>query len=151
VHFYYLVSPISYIFSDVCGRLEGESIVGEAIQDMSNLWYFEEPPQSPTGTPPPARSPNRDSPLPAPSSMTATPKSTVGVQVTDWREPIRRLFQKPNASDHINLRITDKPPSSAIPGDSPPSSSPIPPDGPSGVCSVCGTECHYMKWMQEEG
>jgi len=109
------------IFSDVCGKLEGESIVGEAIRGKSNLWYIQEP------------------------LGLATPKLKVGVRVKDkdWGVPIRRMLQKPNGN--TNLRITDQPPSSVI--DSPPS--PIPLDGSSNFCPICGinSSCGYSRRM----
>ncbi|KAH9995269.1 hypothetical protein BJV77DRAFT_1066358 [Russula vinacea] len=85
------------IFKDVGGKLEGESIVGEAIQDIPNLWWFEEPPLSPT-----SRSPDRSSP----SSSTTTTPTTPTLLKGDWREPIRRML----LSQDVNIRISAKPP-----------------------------------------
>jgi hypothetical protein len=36
--------PPPNILLDVCGKLEGENIIGEAIKGTPNLWCFEEPP-----------------------------------------------------------------------------------------------------------
>jgi hypothetical protein len=88
---------------DVCGRLEGESIVGEAIEGIPNLWYFKEFPLSPSSQP--ALSPNRNSPS---RTMNATQlTSATGILIRDWREPIRRMLQHPV----VNIHITDKQPS----------------------------------------
>lgn len=94
------------IFSDVCGLLEGEDIVGEAFKDTSNLWYREEPLSSLTSLP--IFSPDQSSISP---SMTATPtNSSAWMPIQDWREPIRRIL----VSESTNrLRITTRPPSSS--------------------------------------
>ena len=110
----------SNILSDVCGKLEGESIVGKDIQDALKLWYFQEPSLSPTSRSP--LSPIRDSPSP---TVTETPtNSTPGTPIVgDWREPIHQMLRSVNVS--INIRITDKL-ASPSPSHSPPSS-PLPP------------------------
>ena len=106
----------SDIHSDVCGKLEGESIVGEDIQDTLKLWYFEEPSLSPTSPSP--LSPIRDSPSP---TVTETPTNfTPGTPIGDWREPILQMLQLPNVN--INIRITDKQPGNPSPSHSAPSS-----------------------------
>jgi len=107
------------LIEDVCGKLEGESIVGAAIRDTPNLWYFEEPPLSPAARP--TLSPSQNSPSP---TMSATSTSSVGVPIQDWREPIRRMLQ----SLDINIRITAKRPSNISPNCP---SSPVPPAGSS--------------------
>jgi len=95
------------IFSDVSGKLEGESIVGEAIKDTTNLRYFQEPPQ-----------------FPASPIMNAAPTSSTGVPIRDWRGPIHRMLRtlKRGFTVDSNIRITTKPPSIATPTDSAPSS-----------------------------
>ena len=109
----------SNILSDVCGKLEGESIVGKDIQDALKLWYFQEPSLSPTTRSP--LSPIRDSPSP---TVTETPtNSAPGTPIGDWREPIHQMLQLANVN--INIRITDKL-ASPSPSHSPPSS-PLPP------------------------
>jgi hypothetical protein len=92
---------------DVCGKLEGESIVAAAIQGIPNLWCFEEPPLSLSSRP--ALSYNRNSPS---HTLTATQiTSAAGIPICDWREPIRRMLR----SQDVNLRFTYKPPSSSTP------------------------------------
>ena len=109
----------SNILSDVCGKLEGESIVGKDIQDALKLWYFQEPSLSPTTRSP--LSPIRDSPSP---TLAETPtNSAPGTPIGDWREPIHQMLQLANVN--INIRITDKL-ASPSPSHSPPSS-PLPP------------------------
>jgi len=110
------------IFSDVCGKLEGESIVGEAFRDTPNLWYFEERPQleTPTSTHPRTHSRNQNSS----SHITAiTPPgfTTGGVPIGDWREPIRRMLDRGLTVD-FNIYITDRPPSDSCHRYSAPSS-----------------------------
>ena len=61
----FLPSSFQY-FSDVCGKLEGESHVQKSIQAASNLWFLDVPPLSPTSPP---VSPNQSSPSP---TMTAS-------------------------------------------------------------------------------
>ena len=90
--------------SDVCGKLEGESIVGAAIQGIPNVWCFEEPRQSPASQP--ALSPSNRNSL-SPTTTTTRITSEEGMLIPDWREPIRRMLQ---SRDDINIRITDKPP-----------------------------------------
>ncbi|KAI9507837.1 hypothetical protein F5148DRAFT_63791 [Russula earlei] len=103
------------IFKDVCGKLEGESIVHASLQSTSNQWYLDEPPLSPT-SPPEAPSPNRSNPSP---TMTATSiGSVVDTTFEDWREPIRRRLNSPDTS--ICIRAT--PPSASSSSPSSPSS-----------------------------
>ena len=97
-------------FPDVCGRLEGESIVGAAIEGTPNLWCFEERPVFLVSESHPTLSPNWYRP-----SLTATATqitSAKGILIRDWREPIRRMLQ----SRDVNIRITDKPPGSSRSG-----------------------------------
>jgi hypothetical protein len=109
------------IFPDVCGKLEGESIVGEAIKDTTNLRYFQELPQFPA--PRPAFLPNRNNP--SPTMNEAPTSSTTGVPIRDWRGPIHRMLRTLNRGLTVdsNIRITTKPPRIAAPSDSAPSSS----------------------------
>ncbi|KAI0268972.1 hypothetical protein BGY98DRAFT_1017489 [Russula aff. rugulosa BPL654] len=58
------------IFKDVCGKLQGEKIVGSSIKDLSNLQYCEEHSSSA-------------------NTMEWKP-------LKDWTEPIRRLLQSPD-------------------------------------------------------
>lgn len=100
----FLLFSVSDTLLDVCGKLEGESIVGGAIQGIPNVWCFEEPRQSLASQS--ALSPsNRNNP-----SLTATATritSEEGMLIPDWNEPIRRMLQ---SRDDINIRITDKQP-----------------------------------------
>ena len=87
---------------DVCGELEGENIVGEAIQGVPNLWCFEERPLSLASQRALSTNPSL--------TVTATQiTSAAGMLIRDWREPVHRMLQ----SRHVNLRFTDKPPSSS--------------------------------------
>jgi hypothetical protein len=95
--------------------LEGESIVGMAIQNTPALWCIEEPLQCPTS--PPVLSPYGNSPLPSTETLT---NSSIEVPIRDWREPIRKMLQFENLN--INIRITTKPPSNSSRNYSPPSS-----------------------------
>jgi hypothetical protein len=88
---------------DICGTLEGESIVGEAIQGIPNLWCFEEPPMSRQVASQPALSPNQNGPSLTVIATQIT--SADGTVILDWREPIRRMLE----SRYVNIRITDKP------------------------------------------
>lgn len=86
---------------DVHGNLEGERIVGEAIQGIPNLWCSEEHPASHWQS---ALSPNPNN-----TSLTVTQiTSAQGTLVRDWRKPIHRMLE----SQDVNIRITDKPPQS---------------------------------------
>jgi hypothetical protein len=71
---------------DLSGKLEGESVVGEAIQGIPNLWCFV---SRIHGL---ATSPN-------PSTTQIT--SGAGVLVHDWREPIRQMLRFPGDIVHI--------------------------------------------------
>ena len=98
---------LSDTLPDVCGRLEGESIVGAAIEGIPNLWCFEERPLFLVSDSHPTHSPNWYRP-----SLTATAAqitSAEGILIRDWREPIRRMLR----SRDVNIRITDKPPGSS--------------------------------------
>jgi hypothetical protein len=84
---------LSNILLDICGKLEGESIVGEAIHDIPNLWCFEEFPMCLRNSPPLVVSATQIS-------------SAAGILLRDWREPIHRMLQ----SRRLNIRITYEPP-----------------------------------------
>jgi hypothetical protein len=64
----------SNIFSDVCGRLESESIVGAGIQDTFEIRYTVE-----------------------------SPNFTIDASIRDWRAPIRRILQHPNVNVNIRI------------------------------------------------
>lgn len=106
----------SDILLDVCGKLEGESIVGAAIQDTQNLWCFEEPPPSPS-----SRSPNRSSPPPTTNTTPSTPTLLKG----DWTEPILRMLRSSDVNIQVNIRISAKPPTNTGPASSLPIPSPV--------------------------
>jgi hypothetical protein len=96
-----LIFSLPDTLPDVCGRLEGESIVGAAIEGTPNLWCIEERPLSLPSHPPP--SPNRSRPSES-LIVTATQiTSAEGILIWDWREPIRRMLR----SRDVNIRITD--------------------------------------------
>jgi hypothetical protein len=83
---------------DVCGRLEGESIVGESIEDTLNIWYREEHPSSPSSL-------HGYSPMSITNPHhTATASPTYYV-AGDWRELVRRKGDS-------QLRISTKRPES---------------------------------------
>ena len=92
----------SDILSDVCGKLEGESIVGADIQDAPNLWWFEEPSPSPT-----SQSPDRSKP-PSTTAPTTSPTLLSG----NWTDPIRRMLH----SFDVNIRISARTPTTSGPG-----------------------------------
>jgi hypothetical protein len=76
---------------DACGTLEGESVVGEAIQGIPNLWCFvDQVVDRSHGL--------ATSPIQAPTQIT----SAAGVLIHDWREPIRQMLQFPNV--HITYQ-----------------------------------------------
>lgn len=113
-------------FLDVCGKLEGESIVQEYILDASNLWCLEESPLLPTSLPA-----SQSTPL---STVTASSaNSAASGSFRDWREPIRRGL----ITLDTNISIRAVPPSRPSPS-SPPSSLPsrpqIPTCAPSQIC-----------------
>ena len=90
---------------DVCGKLEGENIIGSAITSTPNLWCFEEPSLSNASLP---SLPDQSSLSP---TTTATPTtSPTGALLWDWREPIIRMLGSQGVK--INIRISDKPPTS---------------------------------------
>ena len=97
-----LFLPLPDTLPDVCGRLEGESIVGAAIKGIPNLWCFEERGGRKAGDGGPSPIWSRPS-----ESLTVTARqitSAEGIPIWDWREPIRRMLQ----SRDVNIRITDK-------------------------------------------
>ena len=107
---YFSPFPISYISSDVCGKLEGESVVGEAFQGApdTGIWCFKELPQPPT--PPRTRSSDLRNHSPTPTAPST--HSVEGVSIQDWRNPIREMLDdlKNGRNVDINvLRITTRP------------------------------------------
>ncbi|KAH9985679.1 hypothetical protein BJV77DRAFT_97427 [Russula vinacea] len=95
---------------DVCGNLEGESIIEVAIKGIPNLWCFEE--RLPSLASQMRLSDNWNTRTPTVTATKIT--SAKGILIRDWREPIRRMLQ----SRDVNIRITDKPPSSSGSSDS---------------------------------
>jgi hypothetical protein len=109
------------ILLDVCGKLEGENIIGSAIENTPNVWCFEEP--SLSNSPWPSLVHDRSSPS---QTTTATPvTSPTGALLKDWREPILRMLRSQDVK--INIRISDKLPTGFSSGYSEPSlPSPLP-------------------------
>ena len=108
----YLVSSIADVILGVRGRLEGEAIVGAAIQDTTSLQCFKETPLPPA--PPWARS----SRIQYTSSLflAAQPRSfTEEVPTQDWREPIRRMLRPLDVNVSVNIRIMADLPSDTSP------------------------------------
>jgi hypothetical protein len=104
------------LFSDVLlgvhGRLEGEAIIGAAIQDTDNLRYSEESPL------PPAPRWARSSRIQYSSLPFMTAKArifTAPVPIQDWREPIRRMLGPLNVNVSVNIRIMADLPSDTSP------------------------------------
>jgi hypothetical protein len=101
----------SDILLDVNGKLEGEGIVGKAIQKTSDLWCFEEPLLSNASW---SSLSNRSSPSP---TMSASPTaSPTGSLIEDWREPILRMLRSQDVN--IKIRISDKLPTTSSQGES---------------------------------
>ena len=84
---------LSDTLSDLRGKLEGEGVVGAAIQGIPNLRWF----VNRSGSGPGVEPPN-------PTKKKIT--SAAGVLINDWREPIREILRFPGA----NIHFTDKPP-----------------------------------------
>ena len=74
---------------DVCGTLEGESVVGAAIQGIPDLWCFVNCSEGLV-----------TSPNPTITKIT----SVAGVIVHDWREPIRQMLRFPGDIVHITYK-----------------------------------------------
>ena len=101
----FLVLPSDTLL-DVDGKLEGESIVGEAIQKTHNLWCFEEPPLSNASC---SSLSNQSTPSP---TMSASPTvSPTGSLIYGLREPILRMLRSQDVN--IRIRISDEPPANA--------------------------------------
>jgi hypothetical protein len=123
-------SPLN-ILLDVCGKLEGENIVGSAIKNAPNLWCFEEPSLSNASW---WSLPDRSSSSP---TTTATPiTSSTGALLGDWREPILQMLRSQGVK--INIRISNKPHTGFSSGYSGPSL-PSPPPASSIVGSLSPT------------
>jgi hypothetical protein len=85
---------------DVCGKLEGESIVQASIPGIHNLWYLEE--STPLPTSPQAVSPYRS--YPAPTMTASSTNSAADGPFPDWRKPILQRLHSPGP--HPNMRIS---------------------------------------------
>lgn len=94
-------SPSPFIHDiplDVCGKIEGESIVNSLIPGAHNEWYLDKLPLSQKVLRQAAR--NRSSPS---STITAPPTDSVAYgSFDDWREPIRQDL----ITLHTNVRIS---------------------------------------------
>ena len=83
---------------DVCGTLEGESLVGDAIQGVPDVWCFEEPPLSLVSE---SESYWQQMPLANWNSSSVSSRhvtatritSAEGILIRDWREPIHRMLE----------------------------------------------------------
>jgi hypothetical protein len=96
--------PPSLTPCQTSGRLEGESVVGAAIEGIPNLWCFEERLLSLASESHPPLAPIWFRPS---ESLTVTATqitSAEGILIRDWRKPIRRMLQ----SRDVNIRITEK-------------------------------------------
>jgi hypothetical protein len=83
---------------DVCGTLEGESLVGDAIQGVPDVWCFEEPPLSLVSESESywQQTPLTDWYISSVSSRNVTATritSAEGILIRDWKEPIRRMLE----------------------------------------------------------
>ncbi|KAI0287776.1 hypothetical protein BC826DRAFT_738994 [Russula brevipes] len=105
------------ILKDICGKLEGESIVQASISthDAPTSWYLEEPLLSPT--PQSALSPNQGNPPPAIKPSPTHSASDGPPQ--DWRDLIRRTL----TCQHTDIRIRGVSPNNSRPDFLAPSSS----------------------------
>ena len=113
-------------FSDLYGKLEGESIVGKDIQNTPNLCCFMEPRPSYASRSSPSS--NRSSP--SPTTFVTPMTCSAGFLLTDWREPIRQMLLSPD----VNIRISTHPHINSTP--SSPASCPHPQPGSSSVGSL---------------
>src|SRR5229473_1018042 len=123
---------------DVCGKLEGENIIGSDIQNTPNLWcYVEPPPSNVSGL----SLPDRSSPSPTMSAIQSPTTSPTGELMEHWREPIFQMVRSKGVKS--NVRISDKSPPSLSPSPSPsysaPSFSSSPSDSSSSVGSLLPT------------
>ncbi|KAI0285696.1 hypothetical protein BC826DRAFT_1178943 [Russula brevipes] len=84
------------IFKDVCGKLEGESIVGVSLQGKNCLWCHVELPG--VGPAMAMVSPNSSSP---PSMTTSSTDTPAWEEVEDWKVPIQQAMDSPN----VKIRI----------------------------------------------
>ena len=78
---------------DVRGNLEGDSVVGAAIQGIPNLWCSM---MERSGGPPLAPSPKV-----TPTQIT----SAAGLLIQDWTKPIREILRFPRANIHIADKV----------------------------------------------
>ena len=89
----------SHVFSDVCGKLEGDSIVGASIEGTPNTWYREVLPPSPT-------SPSGVRPATVPSPPPIITESRINSLAGDWRELVLQAV----GCENTNIRISTKAP-----------------------------------------
>jgi hypothetical protein len=75
---------------DLCGTLEGEGVVGAAIQGIPNLWCFVDH----SGLEPDL--------APSPNAAAIQITSAAGVLIQDWRVPIREMLRFPGANVYIH-------------------------------------------------
>ncbi|KAI0300014.1 hypothetical protein B0F90DRAFT_1817813 [Multifurca ochricompacta] len=112
-----------YIFADglpdVCGRLEGENVVGESIRGSSKFWYCKQPVQPFSLHTRVNRSSRGLRPILTPPLVKPAP----GRIIKNWRAPIRKTTNSNNINVHIcTIRATAKlilppsPPTSERPG-----------------------------------
>ena len=116
------------ILLDICGKLEGETIVGSYLANTPNLWCFEEPPLPNDPWP---SLPDRSSPPLTPVATRIT--SPTGALLMDWREPILRMLRSQGIG--INIRISDRLPTRFSYGYS---GHPLPSPLPSDSISIIG-------------
>ena len=89
------------VLLDVCGKVEGESIVHTSMLGAPNAWYLDKLPLSKKALRDVPQ--NRTNP---PSTITASPTASVVYgPFHDWREPLRQG----SIPLHTNVRITDSP------------------------------------------
>jgi hypothetical protein len=100
----FLLIPLADIFSGICGKLEGEHIVGAPIQGRTCWWrrHVEPlPSQHQVGSPVDLPNP------PGTSAMTVyTTGTPVWVSVEDWRVAIFHVLDGTQHSQDIKIRIT---------------------------------------------
>lgn len=89
--------PLTDTFSGISGKLEGERVVGELIQDRPCEWCHVEPLPSQQQVGLPVNLPN-----PPSTSATTTPTS-VWTSVDDWRDAIFRVLHSPDTKICIRM------------------------------------------------
>ena len=83
---------------DVCGTLEGESFVGDAIQGVPDVWCFEEPllslfSESESYWQQMTLANWNSSSVSSPNVTATRITSAEGILIWDWKEPIRRMLE----------------------------------------------------------